>query len=158
MDPEPRRTRLRPGTVPAFPAGCLGRLARHPRHRRGSVLRRRADPAPGVAEFGRGPLVLRGVLECHVVAALSRRGRQTDLRTQLVGVLPHGERTLRERGSASGRRRRNGLDPGLPTATGTADVARTASRPPNRVLPAHSLSPRGTVHAVTVASGNRTRL
>ena len=131
-------------------AGGGGRRARPHRRRRTRAL-------PRAAERRGDQRVLRGILQRHPLAALSRRHRQTRVPPRMVERLRRGEPAIRRshlQGSGTGR---DSLDPGLPAAVGTEDAADAAPRPDHRLLPAHSVSPGRAVHADAVAHRDRRR-
>lgn len=102
-------------------------------------------PGPAVGRGRRG--VLRGLLQRHVVAALSRRDRQADL--------PPGDRYVDvnrrfAEATSRGSRGRHRLGSGLSVATGSEDAAESAPGPHHRVLPAHPVPTRRVVHATAV--------
>ena len=65
--------------------------------------------------------------------------------------LRRGQRALRRSGRGAGRRERHGLGPRLPAAAGAADAARAATRPADRLLPAHPVPAGRAVPAAAVA-------
>ncbi len=101
--------------------------------------------------------VLRGVLQRHAVAAVSRRDRQADLPPRVVGPLRRRQPALRRGDVAGGRRGRHGVGAGLPAAAGSQDAADAAARPDDRVLPAHPVPAGRAVHAAAVAHRDHRR-
>ena len=139
----------------AAPRRRLGRLARVARRRPGAVRGRGHEPDAGTPVRRGGRALLRGLLQRHAVAAVPRRHRA-------AGVPPASGGTPTSRVNqrfaeaaaevaAEGARR---LGAGLPAAARPADAARAASRPADRLLPAHPVPADGAVHAAAVAAAD----
>ena len=76
LEAQPGRPRHRARTDPAQQQGRLGRLGGGARRRGRSDRRGRPRPVPGAAERRGGRRLLRGLLQRHAVAAVSRRHRR----------------------------------------------------------------------------------
>ncbi len=123
----------------------------------GSDHRGRPAVVSGASQRRRCRRVLRGVLECDTVAAVSRCHCQADLPSRVVGTLRRRQPPIR-RGHLTCRcPGRDGVGAGLPVAVGPEDAARTAARSDHRILSAHSVSPGGALHAVALARGDHRR-
>src|SRR6202167_5014466 len=72
----------------------------------------------------RGPRLLRGLLQRHAVAAVSRRDRAGRVPPALVGRLHAGQPALRRGGGRAGRARRDRVGQRLPAPAGPRHAAR----------------------------------
>ena len=135
----------------ASPGGLVTALEPVVRDAKGAWVGWPGDAGPAPEEFdsggmhlagvgpvrGRDAAFLRGLLQCHAVAALSRRHRPAGVPPHLVGGLRHGQPAVRPGRRPPGRAGRHHLGPRLPAAAGAGDAPRAAPRRPDRVLQPH---------------------
>ena len=105
----------------------------------------------------RGPRLLRGLLQRHAVAAVSRRHRAAGVPPPVVGRLRDGQPALRRGGGRAGRARRDRVGQRLPAPAGPRHAARAPRRRAHRLLQPHPVPGLRDLRPAALAPSDRRR-